>query len=81
MWKQLLSDGQNFSCMRLMALLACVLACILAVYGIIFGRELTGLSLLCGTFLGPAFGGKVIQTHLETRFDGTKPDDGDRPPL
>lgn len=61
----ILSEKSDVSSMRLMSILALLLAGYIAVRGLETRSDLSGLSMLCGVFLGAAFGGKVIQKHVE----------------
>lgn len=52
--------------MRLMALMCCITAIVIAIIGINKPiPDYSGLSLLCGTFLGAAFVGKAMQKSNE----------------
>lgn len=53
--------------MRVMSLMSVVAAIALAFHGIDKGQPLDGLSILCGVFLGAAFGGKVGQKVVEVK--------------
>ena len=61
----LLSEQSKISTMRLMSLMCALAAIGLAFYGIDKGQQLDALSILCGVFLGAAFGGKVSQKAFE----------------
>lgn len=58
--------------MRVMSLICCLAAIAIAVLGLYKpgNTDYSGLSLLCGSFLGAAFGGKVYQKRIET--DGAR---------
>jgi len=70
MLRQILSENPDASCMRLMALLSLVIGGAIAFIGLYRGTDITGLSLLCGVFVGSAFGGKVWQKSVEARGAG-----------
>lgn len=63
----ILSENSEVSVMRLMCLLSLGCAVAIAIYGIASARPLGDVSLLCGTFLVPAFGGKVGQKYFEEK--------------
>lgn len=69
--KGLFSEHGAISMMRLMALLCCLNAIVLSIIGLEKATpDYSGISLLCGTFLGMAFGGKLMQKRTEV--DGVK---------
>lgn len=53
--------------MRVMSMAALWTAAVLAFVGLMRGSDLTGLSLLAGVFVGAAFGGKVMQSSVESK--------------
>lgn len=63
--KEMLNESGTVSSVRFMALacVACASAC--AFYGLYSGKDLTGVSVLCGVFLSAAFGGKIMQKKFE----------------
>lgn len=64
----LLSDNGSVSCMRTMSLLCCLAAICIAVMGLNKPQpDYSGLALICTTFLGAAFGGKVVQKSIEAK--------------
>lgn len=65
-FKSLLNEHGDISTMRLMSLLCCLTAIIIAIVGLNKAApDYSGLSMLCGTFLGMAFLGKAIQKPSE----------------
>lgn len=57
--------------MRLMSLLCCLSAVCIAIIGMNKPQvDYSGLSVVCGTFLTIAFGGKLMQKRTEV--DGSK---------
>lgn len=73
----MLSQHQGVSTVRVMALLCCAAAIIIAFVGIAKETpDYAGLSMLCGTFLGVSFAGKVGQKAVETK---TSPEAGKDP--
>ncbi len=64
--KSLLSEDGHASTMRAMSLLCCVAAIVMGFIGLNKAVvDYSGLSLLCGTFLGAAFVGKIAQKSNE----------------
>lgn len=64
--RDLLSESGSISAMRVMALI-CVLAAVgVAMFGLKEKSDVGQISILCGIFLGAAFGGKVGQKFAET---------------
>lgn len=71
--KAFFSEDSKASMLRLMSLISCITAVILAVIGMCKNQiDYSGLSLLCGTFLSMAFGGKILQKRTEV--SGAKSD-------
>jgi len=69
----LFSEKGGISMMRVMSLLCVIAAIAMAFVGMNKPNiDYSGLSMLCGTFLGLAFGGKVMQKRTEV--DGAKSD-------
>lgn len=65
---KLLSENSTVSTMRVMSLISVITAICIAFYGMSKATiDYSGLALLCGTFLGAAFGGKVLQKKSETQ--------------
>jgi RsiW-degrading membrane proteinase PrsW (M82 family) len=63
---KMLSTSDEVSEMRVMVLLCVLTAIAIAGYGIYKNpTDYSGLSLLCGTFLTTAFGGKVLSKRDE----------------
>ena len=64
---KMLSNSDEVSEMRVMVALCVLTAISTAFYGMTKTPiDYSGLSLLCGTFLTTAFGGKVLQKREET---------------
>jgi hypothetical protein len=57
--------------MRLMSIIALILAGWIAVRGLETHADLPGLAVLCGAFLGAAFGGKAVQKSIEIKGSAT----------
>lgn len=70
---RLISAKSDISSMRVMSLMSVIAAIVLAFHGINRGQPLDSLSILCGVFLGAAFGGKVGQKVVEVKQDHDKP--------
>lgn len=69
--KDLFSEQSHVSSMRVMAMMCCITAIVIGLYGMLKqSPDYSGLALLCTTFLGTAFGAKVIQKRSET--DGAR---------
>lgn len=67
---KLVSQNPGVSTLRVMSLLSLVTAICIAAYGMHkVPIDYSGLSLLCGTFLGAAFGGKIAQKSQEKKDD------------
>jgi uncharacterized membrane protein YfcA len=65
-FREMLSEKSNVSSVRVMSLISCLSAVGIAVYGLNRPSiDYSGLSLLCGTFLGAGFGAKVWQKKIE----------------
>jgi hypothetical protein len=64
---ELFNPKGTVSSTRVMAVLCVLAACGLGWYGILQNRDLSELSILCGTFLAAAFTGKVAQKHAEAK--------------
>lgn len=63
---QLLSDKGSVSSMRVMSLSCVLTAIMIAIIGLMKPAvDYSGLALLCGTFLGAGFGGKIAQKKSE----------------
>jgi hypothetical protein len=63
----LFSENGGVSMMRVMSLICCLAAIVITYVGLCKAEvDYTGLSILSGTFLSAAFGGKLVQKHLET---------------
>jgi hypothetical protein len=67
MVRELLDAKSSISTMRLMSLVSLFCGCGLGAYGIYVGRDLIGLSALCGVFVTAAFGGKMVQKITENK--------------
>lgn len=75
-FNKLIASRSGVSSMRVMSLVALLAAIAVAFYGLHQGSELSGLSMLCGTFLASAFGGKVAQKSIENK--GASNEDQDK---
>lgn len=66
--KYLFSSKGDSSMMRVMSLVCCLTGVGIAIHGINRPAvDYSGLSMLCGTFLGIAFAGKVAQKSIEVK--------------
>lgn len=64
----LLTAKSGVSMMRFMSLICCLSAIGIAIVGLNKPVvDYSGLALLCGTFLGVAFGGKIAQKNIESK--------------
>lgn len=63
----LLSETDGSSTMRLMSLISLAIGGIIGLYGVYMGKDLMGTAAICAVFVTNAFGGKVIQKHMEIR--------------
>lgn len=70
--KSMFSEGSEISSMRIMAMISLLIAGGLAVAGMYKGVSATELSILCGVFVGAAFGGKVGQKFAENKAEEKK---------
>lgn len=62
----LLSENQNdISTVRVMAFISLLTGVAVGLYGVYVGKDLTGLSQVCGVFVGAAFTAKVAQKYAE----------------
>jgi hypothetical protein len=66
--RDLFSDRGGVSMVRVMSLIATFIAGYVAIRGLEEHADLNGLAMLCGTFLGAAFAGKVSQKMVETKI-------------
>ena len=67
--KKLLSENSEISSVRFMSIAALFAAIAFGGYGLHEGKDLSALAILCGAFLGAAFGGKVSQKFAENKED------------
>lgn len=68
--KDLFSESNHASMLRVMSLISVITASIIAIVGLFKASpDYSGLSLLCGTFLASAFAGKVTQKAVEAKKD------------
>ena len=67
MFKELLSESSEVSCMRFMSLSALLFGFGIAVVGLYQSKDLSSLAVLAGVFVGPAFAGKVAQKFGEIK--------------
>lgn len=66
--RALFSDSGTISSMRVMAMTCCITAIGIAVVVVCKDKpDYAGASILCGVFLGAAFGGKIAQKNIETK--------------
>ncbi len=64
----LVASGSGVSTLRVMSLACCLTAIVIAFIGLHKPTvDYSGLALLCGTFLGAAFGGKIAQKNIEVK--------------
>lgn len=63
--KLALAPKSSVSMMRLMSIICVLMACVIAIVGLCTNKPLGELSILVGSFLGPAFLGKSIQARSE----------------
>jgi hypothetical protein len=67
MFKELLSSKSDTSMMRFLSLISLLVGGGIAIYGVYVGRDLLGLSALCGVFVSASFGGKISQKLIESK--------------
>lgn len=67
LFKEILSQKSDVSCIRLMSVLGLFIAGYIAIRGLETHADLNGLAMLCGTFLASSFGAKVWQKSVETK--------------
>ena len=65
--KLLISEKEGVSAMRIMAFTSLLIGGGIAIFGVITNKDLTGLSVLVGVFVGSAFGGKAVQKFAELK--------------
>lgn len=66
--KDLFSENNHASMVRVMSLIGVITASAIAIVGICkVAPDYSGLSLLCSTFLASAFAGKVAQKAVESK--------------
>ena len=63
----LFSDSGNVSMVRVLSLICVLTASGIALYAVSKGTDLSGISILCGTFLGAGLGAKVAQKSMEVK--------------
>lgn len=64
--RELFSEKGDISMMRLMAFVCCLTSVAIAITGLLKSTpDYSGISMLCGTFLGIAFLGKAMQKPNE----------------
>lgn len=64
---ELFKSRSGVSSTRVIMFLSLFLSFSIALYGIINNRDLAGVSMLCGTFLVPAFGNKAFAKKYEMK--------------
>jgi hypothetical protein len=74
MLQKMFSSSDEVSEMRVMALVALLVGAGIAFYGLKLDKDLTGLAVLSGVFVGPAFAGKVGQKFVEAKAAIAKQD-------
>lgn len=67
MIKPLLDPKSDVSSMRAAMFIALFAAIIIAIIGLFKGSDLGGLGILCGVFVGAAFGGKSLSKFAEVK--------------
>ena len=73
---KMFSENSDVSEMRVAAILCVLCAMGIAIYGMSKNPiDYSGLSLLCGTFVGSGMAGKVSQKFAESRENKKKSDD------
>ena len=72
--KALFSDNGSVSMMRVLSLICVLTAAGIAIHAITVGADLNATSILCSTFLGAGFAGKVIQKSMEAKSGNGKQD-------
>lgn len=73
---KLFSESDEISMVRVMAFICCITAVMIAHKGMCSAKpDYPGMSMLCGTFLGAAFGGKIMQKRYETKPSDLRPQD------
>lgn len=65
LFRELFSESNKLSLMRVMSGFSLVVGTIIALIGIITKQNLTGVAELAGMFVISAFGGKVAQKAVE----------------
>lgn len=69
-WRMVFSEESGISMMRVMSLVSLTVGSILGLAGLWMRIDLTQLALLCGVFVGAAFGGKTVQKFAELASKG-----------
>lgn len=65
MFSKLFSENSEVSMMRVMSMLSLSAGIVIGAYGLCTNKDMSALSMLCGVFVGAAFGGKVGQKFAE----------------
>jgi hypothetical protein len=65
--REVFSEKSTISSLRIMSMIALLMSGYIAVRGLETHSDLSGLAMLCGVFLGAAFGGKVAQKSVEVK--------------
>lgn len=63
--RDLLSESGSISTVRVMSLASLIVGSSIAIYGVIQGKDLGGVTELVSVFIGAAFAGKVGQKFIE----------------
>jgi hypothetical protein len=67
--KNIFKSDSEVSSMRVMSMISLLTGCYIGISGLYQGKNLSELAILCGTFLGAAMGGKVLQKQTELKGD------------
>jgi len=67
MLMRLLNEKDSLSMMRFLCLVSMIFAGLIALYGLLRGVDLVGLSALCGVFVTASIGGKAVQKNIEIK--------------
>ncbi len=65
--KEMLSDGESPSTMRVMSFVSLIFAGVISIIGLFRGSDLSELAVLVGVFVGSAFAGKALQKNAEVK--------------
>lgn len=62
---KLLSKSDEVSTTRLMAVLSLIVGSGIGIYGVIKGKDLSGIAQICAVFVSSAFAAKIGQKYIE----------------